>query len=126
MAGSAPPRASRLPGIGAVAAGALASGAASAGGLALASHALGASDAAPLAVAWTLAVVVGPGLWWSVEQDAARRAAAGLRGPNAVAGLRGPNAVAGDAEPGVAVGRRAAAVAGTIVVVGLALRGRVF
>ena len=94
-------------GVGTVASGALVSGAASVGGLALAARVLGAPRAAPLAVAWTLAVVVGPGMWSSVEQHAARSA--------------------GFAPvPATVVLRRALALATTVAGIGLLVRGRVF
>ena len=94
-------------GVGTVASGALVSGAASVGGLALATRALGAPRAAPLAVAWALAVIVGPGVWSSVEQHAAR--SAGF-------------------SPGPATGilRRALSLAAAVAGVGLLVRGRVF
>ncbi len=63
--------------VGVVAGGALLSGAASVAGLAIATHALGGERVGPLAVIWALAVVVGPGLWSSVEQEAARATARG-------------------------------------------------
>ena len=92
---------------GTVAAGALVSAAASVGGLALAARALGPSRAAPLAVAWTLAVVVGPGMWSSAEQQAARTPTDPAR--------RGPG-----------VARRALALAAVVAALGLLLPGRVF
>jgi len=96
--------------VGAVAGAALASGAASVGGLALATRALGAERVGPLAVAWTLAVVVGPGLWSSVEQEAARATATGE----------------GTVTLDRLVGRRAALAAVVVTGAGLALRYRVF
>jgi O-antigen/teichoic acid export membrane protein len=69
-----------------VTSGALVSGAASVAGLALATRAVGADRVGPLAVAWALAVVVGPGLWSSVEQEAARATARG-RSTSAMAWL---------------------------------------
>ncbi|HVF14464.1 MAG TPA: hypothetical protein VM942_07690 [Acidimicrobiales bacterium] len=92
-----------------VAVGALVSGAASVGGLALATRALGTVRVGPLAVAWTLAVVAGPGLWSSVEQEAARATA--RREAGALGRL---------------VLRRSAIAAGAAAILGLAARGAVF
>jgi iron(III) transport system ATP-binding protein len=92
---------------GTVATGALVSGAASVAGLALAARALGPSRAAPLAVAWTLAVVVGPGVWSAVEQHAARSSAS-------------------SAVSDAGVTRRALRLVVAVAVVGLLLRGRIF
>ncbi len=95
-----------------VAAGALTSGAASATALAVATRSLGAREAAPLAVAWTLAVVVGPGLWSSVELEVARQTASS-------------SATSAATVPGLVV-RRAAIAASVVAAAGLALRGRLF
>ena len=65
--------------MGRVSGGALAAGLGSVAGLAVATRSLGAGPVAPLAVAWTLAVVVGPGLWSGVEQEVARATARGER-----------------------------------------------
>ena len=100
----------RLGAMGIVGAGALVSGAASVAGLALATRVLGADGVGPLAVAWALAVVVGPGLWSSVEQEAARGTARGEP--------------SGDVARVVV--RRAAVAAVAVAVAGLALRHRVF
>ncbi len=100
----------RLGAMGMVGAGALVSGAASVAGLALATRVLGADGVGPLAVAWALAVVVGPGLWSSVEQEAARGTARGEP--------------SGDVARVVV--RRAAVAAVAVAVAGLALRHRVF
>ncbi len=96
--------------VGIVAGGALASGAASVAGLALATRALGAGRVGPLAVAWALAVVAGPGLWSSVEQETARATAGGE-------GIVGVTRL---------VGRRAMVASVTVAVSGLAMRHRLF
>ena len=96
--------------VGTVAGGALLSGAASVAGLALATRWLGTDRVGPLAVAWTLAVVVGPGLWSSVEQEAARATARG-EGTAAVSGL---------------VVRRALVAAAVVATAGLVVRHRLF
>jgi len=96
--------------VGVVGAGALVSGAASVAGLAVATRALGPERVGPLAVAWALAVVVGPGLWSSVEQEAARATARG-EGTSAVARI---------------VGRRAAVAAAVVAVVGVVGRRAMF
>lgn len=88
-----------------VAAAALASGGLSLAALSVATRSLGAARAAPLAVAWTLAVVVGPGLWSSVEQESARGLGGDMR---------------------ALVVRRAAVVALAVLAVGLLLRHRLF
>ena len=100
----------RITAIGLVAGGALTSGAASVAGLAVATRALGPDRVGPLAVAWGLAVVVGPGLWWSVEQEAAR-ATAGGEGTAAVVGL---------------VVRRAVLAASVVAAAGMLGRNSVF
>ena len=96
--------------VGTVAGGALLSGAASVAGLALATRTLGTGRVGPLAVAWTLAVVVGPGLWSSVEQEAARATARG-EGTAAVSRL---------------VVRRALVAAAVVATAGMIARHRLF
>ncbi|MEA2686764.1 MAG: hypothetical protein QOE93_1959 [Actinomycetota bacterium] len=98
--------------VGEVAGGALASGAASVAGLAIATRALGPDRVGPLAVAWALAVVAGPGLWSSVEQEASRATASG-----------GGGGSGGEAR---LVLRRAVLAAVTAAAVGVVLRDRVF
>ncbi len=96
--------------VGGVAVGALVSGAASVAGLAVATRVLDPTRAGPLAVAWALAVVVGPGLWSSVEQETARATARG-EGTAALTRL---------------VRRRAAVAAVVVAGAGLAARHLVF
>lgn len=79
----------------------------------MATRSLGAREAAPLAVAWTLAVIVGPGLWSSVELEVSRQTAAS------------PSAAAPVLLPGLVV-RRAAIAASVVAAAGLALRARLF
>jgi hypothetical protein len=101
---------SHLASAGPVSGAAVVSGAASLAALVVASRTLGPRAAAPLAVVWTLAVVVGPGLWVSVEQEAARREASGT----------------GSATIGRYVLRRSLLVGAVVGLAGWLVRDRVF